>query len=323
MVEQKTNYNVILQNNFTHFIPAIFGFLEGKQITICYLVCTLWKKVIAHVTHVTSLDKVMCELLLNRKLDYSKITYFKCKNTSKDIVNLLNLINLQTIIIRCNIIFGDDHLKTIAHMTNLQNLSLHSNFITDEGFYYIGKSNIKLKSFKFYSKRITDKALLHLNENNLKNLHTFDISNCKITDIGLIYILQTAINLHTLDIGYCRLITDESLNFFKENLRVFSACGCYNIQFKNAYKLNNLEELTLGYIYNMDDNTIKLAPHLTNLKKLDLSESTISDSSLMLIALLPNLEYLDLSFSNKIKKNVLEYINLIRKQIPKQLFIKN
>jgi hypothetical protein len=348
MVEEKINNNILLKQNFTNVIPIIFGFLEAKQIIKCNSVCHLWKKSMANITILDNDD--MYKLLLGRKLNYSTIKHLDLNSFNFE--SLSKLINLQTIIIQFNYNLCDDNLQIIAQMKKLKNLSLSycpnitakglnyilksntkletlellGNNITDCIFSYIRKSNIKLQSLMLTSSNITNEGLLSLKEHNVENLHTFSIKSCyKITDDGLIHILKIANKLKKLDIGHCS-ITDDSFDFFPESLRVLSAIDCKFLNFKNPIKLNNLEVLELrntDYIHNIHDGTIKhIVPYLTNLKRFNLSQCSITDNSLRLLAILPNLEYLNVDFCKNITLNGLEYIDLIIKQTSKKLFVK-
>jgi hypothetical protein len=326
MVE-KTNNCTMLYQNFTHFIPIIFGFLEGKEIIKCYFVCNIWKNIISHIKTLDASDKIMCKLLSNNKIEFTKIEYLDSQYIGGgyfDIKYLCKLINLKTIIIAYNNTFCDDHLQNIALMKNLENLSImYCKQITNKALSHIGRSNIKLHSFILSSSNITDEGLIFLNKNNLKNLHTFDIQLCdNITDNGLIYILQRTTKLKKLNINFSDLITDASIDYIPDSLHILCARSCSGLNFKNAIKLTNLKELELRSCpidNNIHDDTIKhIIPYLTNLIFLNLSECNITDDVLESISLLPNLVYLDLYFCKNITNNGLKYISNIRKQNPEQ-----
>jgi hypothetical protein len=166
---------------------------------------------------------------------------------------------------------------------------LQCNKINDVGFKYIANKLTGLKKLNMRQSKLNDAALIKI-AIGCKDLLEFDLSHCeKITDTGIIGIAENLTNLEDLNIAHNPEI--DGFNYITDK-------GINNI----AIKLLALKKLDLTDSLLTDISLIKIAQNLFNLQYLDLTWCRlITDESIIKIAeKLTNLQYLNLSHNQLI-----------------------
>lgn len=155
-----------------------------------------------------------------------------------------NIITLKISFIK----FTDEHLLLIVKKNNfMENIDMQNTEITDNGLIKLGETNHLIKKINISGiKKITDHGCIKLFENNTKiielnigwtnitdksievllnfnkNIHDINVSNTKISKLGIKLLLYTEckyLRLNGLDIDY---LIKKKIDEFRKNNRLIS-----------------------------------------------------------------------------------------------------
>ncbi|MBN1488061.1 MAG: hypothetical protein JW981_10495 [Anaerolineae bacterium] len=198
--------------------------------------------------------------------------------TDQGLSHLTHLTHLTHLDLRWIIQVTDTGIQNLQRLSNLRDLSLSQAGITDKA----ARSLVSLTTLEKLDlrkcKNLSDRGLLHFER--LPKLELLVLQSCpQITYQGMAY-LQRVSSLKNLNLANCRGIDNQALLYLRElpHLTFLNISG--NPQIANQ-----------GIAY--------LQSHPT-LSSLDLSQTGISDAGLRILATIPNLVYLDLSWCTHI-----------------------
>jgi len=122
----------------------------------------------------------------------------------------------------------------------------------------------------------------------LDKFNFLKLGNCKITNNGLVKLLDGYSNLRKLDLNNCHDLTGEGLKKLSKKcpyLEYLNLLCCENMKNEILEVLpDSLKRLDLHACYKITNNDIvKLVKNCPNLKWLDLSYTSISDETLSVL----------------------------------------
>ncbi|KAI9261422.1 hypothetical protein BDA99DRAFT_464372 [Phascolomyces articulosus] len=209
-----------------------------------------------------------------------------------------------------NRLMTDDTIGLLIDLigANVESLYLtHCYHLTDQAIIMIAQNAPHLRKLDLNSCwLITDRSL-----DSLRSLQWLDLSNCrKITDNGMLHLLENNTNLQHLTLSYCKNLTDQTMLYFAQHctqdLQYLNLQRCTKItdqgfvhwlnQAPNAFcALHTLNLTDCSFLTDRAiAHLIVAAPYLN-----DLSISfccALSDTSLEELAKLEQLEALDASY---------------------------
>eukprot|EP01130_Rhizamoeba_saxonica_P012684 TRINITY_DN5380_c0_g1_i2.p1 TRINITY_DN5380_c0_g1~~TRINITY_DN5380_c0_g1_i2.p1 ORF type:complete len:1097 (+),score=195.84 TRINITY_DN5380_c0_g1_i2:566-3856(+) len=237
------------------------------------------------------------------------INGFHFPDINKKLKPLTNLVNLESLNIAYNKDICNEDMKYLRRMENLYYLNISGTPITQEGLSKL--SNRNLRSLISVHGRIGMKELINF-ENistlyidtcefkekdfiatipHLKNLECLRILSCRITNIFIRHIAESEVdNLYHFELGHCtksKTVSGGKQYRINDIGLSYLAYPCFN-------RLENLNISTL--CRNMNGRGFESISMLPCLKYLVLKgheHMHVSDTSLMLLVDLKELEYLD------------------------------
>jgi Leucine-rich repeat (LRR) protein len=154
-----------------------------------------------------------------------------CPQVNGKGLNLGSLHALEALTLDGEQKIGDEGLADIASLRNLRELDLYSALITDDGLTELAHSPVAdtLVSLDLSScVSITDASVKHLAR--MRNLHTLNLSQTGIADIGACALLSSLPHLSHLNLNHTD-VTDATLSAARAHptLRRLSIQGCHLI----------------------------------------------------------------------------------------------
>ncbi|CAH2063667.1 unnamed protein product [Thlaspi arvense] len=176
----------------------------------------------------------------------------------------------------------DSHLKLVKSqcqdaLSSLECLNLNGcQKISDSGIEAITSICPKLKVFSIYWNSLTDKSMQLVAE-SYQDLESLNITRCvKITDDGLLRVLQKCSSLQTLNLYALSSFTDKAYKKISllADLRFLDLCGAQNLSDEglgHIAKCKKLESLNLTWCVRITDaGVITIANSCTSLEFLSL-----------------------------------------------------
>ncbi len=210
---------------------------------------------------------------------------------------------------------------------NIEHLSLDACELCNSDLIFIAENFKSLKSLSIKNSSVSSHVLLHLKY--LSQLESLDLEGCKhVHDDGLDH-LKDIITLKSLNLANCKEITNKGIAHLKDLILLESLdiSGCYKVTcdglapLKTLVKLQILNLARCSGIYKLEflkdfmslksldlssfeasgtDTQLIHLKSLINLRSLNLSCCTFSNVGLAHLKGFTSLEYLDLSFCDKI-----------------------
>jgi len=211
--------------------------------------------------------------------------------------------NLHTILFQMNSLTslslsGSDvtNLDALKMLHNLEVLNLSRTRISNEKL--LPLSNLPIELLDLSYTRVQTGVHIMLSE--LPKLTTLKLAGTRVTTLPLPE--QLSRNIHSLDFSYSRMLSKQ-WKLLEECPRLISLHwkGLLGERLDtkaitSALSRFSLIELHLGSSFNINDDVIAdIIPYLSELEVLDLSATSISNNSLILLCALPNLQSLNLS----------------------------
>ena len=199
----------------------------------------------------------------------------------------LSLVKLKSLRIE---MLTDEDLQSVVNLTSLDTLDALRSKITDEGLLRIctllNLRNLLLKGCI----NITDEGIPSILL--LKSLEKLDLSGSRITDESATYLSRLPLLEH-LTLQETR-ITDSTLKHLsnsKNKLRSINIAACQfvtNIGMNHISKLLHLESLNVGHTC-LEDETLGKLCGVLSLRRLDISNSKITDEGFQYISTMDSL----------------------------------
>lgn len=161
----------------------------------------------------------------------------------------------------------------------------------------------QIVAVKLHGSWVNDSELLELAA--LPNLERLDLSHTRISDEGLLF-LRPAKRIRELNLLYAEQITDLGMNAIKQwsELRILNVRGTRigDGAMAAASGLPQIESLDVTGTAITENGLDNLIP-LIKLKRLEMGRNRLREDSLVILRLLTDLEWLDLSGPRSVNRN--------------------
>ncbi len=204
----------------------------------------------------------------------------------------------------CSRIITTPWLKCFEKLKNLTSLNLAGSKIFEGGLKNLrcnNLTNLDLVGCKIIDINGQDLAIDEELEFLPPTLKRLNLGDCQITDKGMKYLVNSAMNLRSLDLSWCR-ITGHGVQYLASLPHLKSlSLSIIDDDMKHLAGLTNLKSLVLRAVQLTDNGLQCLAAASPQLKSLDLVFClSITDGGLKHLAGLENLESLDLPLCGKV-----------------------
>ena len=281
----------------------LFNAIKSVNRTSCRKLSFNWKDCHNKVNILKLYNLHCCEVYINTNfprerylLPLDQQTDEVCHEQRKMPSELLSLIELSNLK-RLEFEFGEitqDTLKAVSTLVHLPRLSFKRT-ITDEGLVHL-TSLQNLRTLELSECKITNNGLVQVAK--LTNLTILLVDSTDITDEGLVH-LSCMQNLRTLDLSECQ-ITDNGLQHVcgLPNLNTLHLRDCMQINGTGLSHFNHDCKLSALVLYpNLNDNGLLQICKLKNLNYLHIrgNDQITIDGVDHIITDLRKLQYLDVS----------------------------
>lgn len=222
-----------------------------------------------------------------------RLSVFGPKDKSVDLSELSEFPNLPALTLQECGWLTDSDLKHVAKLANLDELVLIRVLVTDEGLAYLAPLQ-NLTELHLAHTKVNGDGLKYLTESKLSRLeiHGSSATNNGLSSLSELSGLQeVVIRCPSVQLPELHSVADL------ERLESLDVLLCENLDASFVQRLQPLAHLKQFHFNSsmVDDDLLREICALSLLEKLDLSNSSVSDSGLSLLQQLANLKRLNLS----------------------------
>jgi F-box-like/Leucine Rich repeat len=309
---------------YGHFVHRLrFYQFDRSEVKNTWLVANTCDNVTSiHFWNVYFQTREMVILFEGLSGQLESLSMYNCEcigETSTLVLSIAKLKRLKSLRLKDVHYLDDAACEVVGGCPLLENLDISSTKITDVGIDFIAQYlKRRLRSLNLTScTKITDISIFAIAE-SCQSLTTLHFDNTKLTDTAL-FTLASARCRKTISIfslKFCKHVTDAGV---KQVVTQFSSlqrlilCHCYLLT-KNLFdgvtwNCTSLTELDLSFI-NIGSSELSCLSNLTSLRTLWLIQISveISETTLMLLAEIPNLRNLHLTLCKFVDDNMAKKI---------------
>ena len=207
-------------------------------------------------------DSHICQIArFCKRLKFMDLTHSKVGRAGLEYMFHLNAWHIESLIL-VNVDGIDDRIlnlisqscKELKHL----DISIYAKEAqyTDVGLVEIAKSCTQLESLNCIGCHSVSDQSLNALAAHCPELKELDFSGAfLITNAGASHLFKSCVNLNNVSLSYCWRLTDEAFTIFKE----CDNCG------------KNLQQLSVGFCYQISDRLLESLMYLPNLKSVNLS----------------------------------------------------